>query len=85
MDNSYRRITPYLLSSSAYPSSLGFGSHAISGIVGNILAGFVQARVAGADGITTIPGGWLDQHSATLFNLVSSSRTLSLALLTFSS
>jgi len=41
-------------------SSLGFGSHAMSGIAGNILAGlFVQASVAGADGITTIPGGWL--------------------------
>ena len=41
----------------------GFGSHAIGGIVGNILTGlFAQASVAGADGITTIPGGWLDQH-----------------------
>jgi len=31
--------------------------------VGNILTGFfAQASVAGADGITIIPGGWLDHH-----------------------
>ncbi|KAG0694790.1 ammonium transporter AmtB-like domain-containing protein [Suillus ampliporus] len=40
-----------------------FASHAIGGIVGNILTGlFAQASVAGADGITVIPGGWLDQN-----------------------
>ncbi|KAJ8592596.1 ammonium transporter [Rhizopogon salebrosus TDB-379] len=40
-----------------------FASHAIGGIVGNILTGlFAQASVAGADGITTIPGGWLDHN-----------------------
>ncbi|KIK36354.1 hypothetical protein CY34DRAFT_811359 [Suillus luteus UH-Slu-Lm8-n1] len=40
-----------------------FASHAIGGIVGNILTGlFAQASVAGADGITTIRGGWLDQN-----------------------
>ncbi|KAG1733371.1 ammonium transporter AmtB-like domain-containing protein [Suillus paluster] len=40
-----------------------FASHAIGGIVGNVLTGlFAQASVAGADGITTIPGGWLDQN-----------------------
>jgi Amt family ammonium transporter len=40
-----------------------FASHAIGGIVGNILTGlFAQASVAGADGITTITGGWLDHN-----------------------
>jgi Amt family ammonium transporter len=40
-----------------------FASHAIGGIVGNILTGFfAQASVAGFDGITVIPGGWLDHH-----------------------
>ncbi|KAJ8519248.1 hypothetical protein ONZ45_g3797 [Pleurotus djamor] len=40
-----------------------FASHAVGGIVGNILTGlFAQASVAGADGITIIPGGWLDHH-----------------------
>ncbi|KAG2033882.1 ammonium transporter AmtB-like domain-containing protein [Suillus americanus] len=40
-----------------------FASHAIGGIVGNILTGlFAQASVAGADGIAVIPGGWLDHN-----------------------
>ncbi|KAF8137179.1 ammonium transporter AmtB-like domain-containing protein [Boletus edulis] len=40
-----------------------FASHAVGGVVGNLLTGlFAQASVAGADGITTIPGGWLDQN-----------------------
>ncbi|KAF8993626.1 ammonium transporter AmtB-like domain-containing protein [Cyathus striatus] len=40
-----------------------FASHAIGGMVGNILTGlFAQASVAGFDGITEIPGGWLDRH-----------------------
>jgi Amt family ammonium transporter len=40
-----------------------FASHAIGGIVGNVLTGlFAQASVAGADGITMIPGGWLDHN-----------------------
>jgi len=40
-----------------------FASHAIGGIVGNLLTGlFAQASVAGADGITVIPGGWLDHN-----------------------
>lgn len=40
-----------------------FASHAIGGVVGNILTGiFAQASVAGFDGKTTIPGGWLDHH-----------------------
>lgn len=40
-----------------------FASHAIGGIVGNILTGlFAQASVAGADGITSILGGWLDHN-----------------------
>ena len=40
-----------------------FASHAVGGIVGNILtAFFAQASVAGADGVTVIAGGWLDHH-----------------------
>ncbi|KAF8554495.1 ammonium transporter [Imleria badia] len=40
-----------------------FASHAIGGIVGNILTGlFAQSSIAGADGITSIPGGWLDHN-----------------------
>jgi len=40
-----------------------FASHAIGGIVGNVLTGlFAQASVAGFDGITVIDGGWLDHH-----------------------
>ncbi|KAF9240407.1 ammonium transporter AmtB-like domain-containing protein [Melanogaster broomeanus] len=40
-----------------------FASHAVGGIVGNVLTGlFAQASVAGADGITVIPGGWLDHN-----------------------
>jgi len=40
-----------------------FASHAIGGVVGNILTGFfAQASVAGFDGVTVIPGGWLDRH-----------------------
>ncbi|KAF8837806.1 ammonium transporter [Paxillus ammoniavirescens] len=39
-----------------------FASHAIGGIVGNILTGlFAQASIAGNDG-TVILGGWLDHH-----------------------
>ena len=40
-----------------------FASHAIGGIVGNILTAlFAQASVAGGDGFTVIRGGWLDHH-----------------------
>lgn len=40
-----------------------FASHAIGGVVGNVLtAFFAQASVAGADGITVISGGWLDHN-----------------------
>ena len=40
-----------------------FASHAIGGVVGNILTAlFAQASVAGFDGFTEIPGGWLDRH-----------------------
>lgn len=40
-----------------------FASHAIGGIVGNILTAlFAQASVAGFDGFTVIPGGWIDHH-----------------------
>ncbi|KII84515.1 hypothetical protein PLICRDRAFT_45863 [Plicaturopsis crispa FD-325 SS-3] len=40
-----------------------FASHAVGGIVGNILTGlFAQATVANYDGLTIIPGGWLDHN-----------------------
>ncbi|KAF8514011.1 ammonium transporter [Hysterangium stoloniferum] len=40
-----------------------FASHAIGGIVGNVLTGlFAQSSVAYFDGITVISGGWLDHH-----------------------
>ena len=40
-----------------------FATHAIGGVVGNILTGiFAQSSVAGFDGYTVIPGGWLDHH-----------------------
>jgi len=40
-----------------------FASHGIGGMVGNICTAlFAQASVAGFDGITVIPGGWIDHH-----------------------
>jgi len=40
-----------------------YACHAIGGLVGNLLTGiFAQASVAGADGFTVIPGGWLDHN-----------------------
>ena len=40
-----------------------FASHGIGGVIGNVLTGlFAQASVAGFDGFTVIPGGWLDHH-----------------------
>jgi len=40
-----------------------FATHAIGGVVGNLLTGlFAQASIAAYDGFTEIPGGWLDQH-----------------------
>ncbi|KAH8112512.1 ammonium transporter [Phellopilus nigrolimitatus] len=40
-----------------------FASHAIGGIVGNILTAlFAQSSVAAFDGIAAIPGGWFDHH-----------------------
>ncbi|PPQ65690.1 hypothetical protein CVT24_012108 [Panaeolus cyanescens] len=47
-----------------YDDSLDiFASHAIGGIIGNILTAlFTQASVAAYDGVTVIPGGWLDRH-----------------------
>ncbi|KAG6815036.1 hypothetical protein H0H87_005700 [Tephrocybe sp. NHM501043] len=40
-----------------------FASHAIGGVVGNILTAlFAQSSVAGFDGFTVIPGGWFDHH-----------------------
>jgi Amt family ammonium transporter len=40
-----------------------FASHGVGGMVGNLMTGlFAQASVAGFDGITVIPGGWIDHH-----------------------
>jgi Amt family ammonium transporter len=40
-----------------------FASHAIGGMVGNVLTAlFAQSSVASADGSTPIAGGWLDRH-----------------------
>ena len=40
-----------------------FASHAIGGLVGNLMTAlFAQASVARSDGYTVIPGGWLDHH-----------------------
>jgi len=40
-----------------------FASHAVGGLVGNLLTGlFTQSSVAGFDGSLPIPGGWLDHH-----------------------
>lgn len=40
-----------------------FATHAVGGIVGSLLTGiFADSRVAGFDGITVIPGGWINQH-----------------------
>ncbi|KAF6759403.1 ammonium transporter [Ephemerocybe angulata] len=40
-----------------------FASHAVGGIVGNLLTAlFAQHSVAGFDGFTDIPGGWLDHN-----------------------
>ncbi|KAH9896721.1 ammonium transporter [Cubamyces lactineus] len=41
-----------------------FASHAIGGVIGNVLTGlFAQASVAGFDGgLAPIDGGWLDHH-----------------------
>ncbi|KAJ7116647.1 ammonium transporter [Mycena epipterygia] len=47
-----------------YDDSLDvFASHAVGGIVGNLLTAlFAQKSVAHYDGFTDIPGGWLDHH-----------------------
>jgi len=40
-----------------------FATHAVGGIVGNLLTGlFAQAAVANLDGITPINGGWIDHN-----------------------
>ncbi|TFK69361.1 hypothetical protein BDN72DRAFT_796630, partial [Pluteus cervinus] len=40
-----------------------FASHAIGGVVGNVLTGlFTQHSVAAYDAIADIPGGWLNRH-----------------------
>ena len=43
------------------PNIQVFASHAIGGIVGNLLTAiFAQKSIAALDGFTDIPGGWLD-------------------------
>lgn len=56
-----------------------FASHAVGGIVGNICTAiFAQSSVAGFDGFTVIPGGWLDRHWIQLpWHLVDSAAGLS--------
>jgi len=40
-----------------------FATHAIGGVLGNLLTGlFAQASIAAYDGFTEIPGGWLDKN-----------------------
>jgi len=40
-----------------------FASHAIGGVVGNLLTGlFAQSSIAYLDGSTVIPGGWIDRN-----------------------
>jgi Amt family ammonium transporter len=40
-----------------------FASHAVGGIVGNLLTGiFAQSNVAALDGFTVIPGGWINHN-----------------------
>jgi Amt family ammonium transporter len=40
-----------------------FATHGIGGVAGNLLTGlFAQKSIAGLDGFTVIPGGWLDQN-----------------------
>jgi Amt family ammonium transporter len=40
-----------------------FATHAVGGVVGNVLTAlFAQASVAALDGTTAIPGGWIDRH-----------------------
>jgi ammonia channel protein AmtB len=40
-----------------------FASHAVGGVVGNLLTGiFAQASVANLDGITPINGGWINHN-----------------------
>lgn len=40
-----------------------FSTHAIGGLVGSLLTGiFADSRVTGFDGLTVIPGGWINQN-----------------------
>jgi Amt family ammonium transporter len=40
-----------------------FAVHGVGGICGNLLTGFFAANyIAALDGVTAIPGGWLNQH-----------------------
>lgn len=41
----------------------GFALHGISGFAGSLLTGiFADSRVAGFDGYTVIPGGWINKN-----------------------
>jgi Amt family ammonium transporter len=59
-----------------------FASHAIGGVVGNIMTAlFAQSSVAGFDGITVIPGGWFDHHWVQLgYQIADSCASLSYSL-----
>lgn len=40
-----------------------FASHGIGGMIGCVTTGiFAQSSIAGLDGVTEIPGGWIDHH-----------------------
>ncbi|KAJ7723482.1 ammonium transporter [Mycena maculata] len=56
-----------------------FASHAIGGIVGNLLTGlFADSAIAFEDGATVIPGGWLNHHYIQLaYQLADSTASLS--------
>jgi Amt family ammonium transporter len=59
-----------------------FASHAIGGVVGNIMTAlFAQSSVAGFDGVTAIPGGWFDHHWVQLgYQIADSCASLSYSL-----
>lgn len=74
-----RSLPDFLYTKDSVAHTQIFASHAIGGVVGNILTGlFAQASVAAFDGITVIPGGWLDHHYIQLgYQLADSTAALS--------
>jgi Amt family ammonium transporter len=50
-----------------------FASHGVGGMIGGLMTGlFAESRVAALDGLTAIPGGWLNQNYIQLgYQLVS--------------